>query len=107
MMEKKEFVRFGAGAKDYISPEHARKDTYNTKNNKSPPTPLICKANPFNDEIKNAKFILEIGCGIGRNVPWIMENTNAFYYGVDPNDTMLKYFWSITDKKWKNRVALF
>lgn len=68
-----------------------------------PPTPLTFKENPTNWDIINARNVLDIGCGPGRNLPWIMENTKANYYGLDPNPDMLKFF-QIPNEEWADRV---
>lgn len=84
----------------------ARGYTYNTNDNQFPSTRLDMVENPFVNEVKAAKNILEIGCGVGRNLPWIYENTDAIYWGVDPNPVMLDSFWKITDKKYDDRTIL-
>ena len=84
----------------------ARGYTYTTRDDGFPPTPLTFEGNPFNDEILAAKNILDFGCGVGRNLPWIAENTNAMYYGLDPNPVMLEEFWNVTDQKYGNMAFL-
>jgi cyclopropane fatty-acyl-phospholipid synthase-like methyltransferase len=85
----------------------ARGYTYTTKDDKLPPTPLAFEGNPFNDEIRAAKNILDFGCGIGRNLPWIFENTDAIYYGLDPNPVMLENFWKVQDPEQINVQGVF
>lgn len=84
----------------------ARGYTYTTKDDGFPPTPLAFEGNPFNDEIRAAKNILDFGCGVGRNLPWIYENTDAIYYGLDPNPVMLENFWKVTDQKYTKMAFL-
>lgn len=84
----------------------AEKMTYLTSDGRLVPQPLIIKENPYNEEIKNANCILEIGCGVGRNVPWIMENTDAVYFGLDPNQSMLDHFWANRNKQWEYRISI-
>jgi SAM-dependent methyltransferase len=69
-------------------------------------TPLIVDQSPFNDRVKNAKNVLDLGCGYGRNAQYIMENTEANYVGLDPNLDMLKFFWDFNDKQYENRIEL-
>lgn len=89
----KKLTTYGVAGLDFKDIEKAKAYTYDTRDKTFPPTPLIIKENPFNQEIKNAKNILEIGCGVGRNFPWISENLpNAEYHGVDPNESMLSFF---------------
>ena len=84
----------------------ARGHTYTMRDDQFPSTRIANKDNPFNDDILAAKNLLEIGCGVGRNLPWICENTKATYYGIDPNQVMLDSFWIITDDKYKDRTVL-
>lgn len=86
--------------------EDARGTTYTTKHNELTPTPFFSPFNPVNDEILAAKNILEIGGGVGRNLPPLMEQTNAHYWCVDPGVEITKYFWDIQDHKYKDRVTL-
>lgn len=58
-------------------------------------TPLDISLNPFIDNCYNAKSILDLGCGTGRNARWVWENTAASYTGLDPNRDMLKFFWEL------------
>src|SRR5688572_21255913 len=94
----KKFLRpFGVASRAMRSKEEAMHWAYTKNDGSFPPTPLIFPENPFNDVVSNASHILEIGCGSGRNVPWIMKNTTASYTGFDPNPTMLKFFWNCND----------
>ena len=104
--EYKNLVPFGVSIADYQNAHDAKGYTYTTRDGEYPPTPFISPINPFNAEILESKNILEIGCGVGRNLPFVMEQTEAHYYGVDPNEKMLKYFWEVQDEKWKDRVTL-
>lgn len=94
----KELVKFGVAGKDYTDSHYAASETYMSHDAKLVSTPLTFPENPFNDDVKNAKVILDLGCGVGRNLEWIMENTNAIYIGLDPNDSMLQYFWEHNEK---------
>jgi hypothetical protein len=80
----KKFEAFGVASKWYNNANEAAGDTYTTNDGKLESTPLIFDDNPFNYQVKNAGNIFEIGFGVGRNVKWIMENTNANYYGIEP-----------------------
>jgi cyclopropane fatty-acyl-phospholipid synthase-like methyltransferase len=105
--------KFGVAGKDYEDATSAKGDTYTTLDGGFPPTNLACSDNPFIEELNSSKYILDFGCGVGRNLPWIMENTNAIYIGLDPNTTMTKYFWDIQIEQghdvesWKDRVQLY
>lgn len=100
---KKLLRPFGVAARPMRSKEDAMEWAYTKKDGAFPPTRLVFPENPFNDVISNASNILEIGCGSGRNVPWIMENTVADYTGFDPNPTMLKFFWDCNDNPTARR----
>ena len=104
----KEFKPFGVSVKadGYKDASEARGHTYTTSDDQFPSTNLACIDNPYISDVLNAKNILDVGCGVGRNLPWIMENTQAHYWGLDPNESMLKYFWELQDKKWESRVTL-
>jgi SAM-dependent methyltransferase len=105
--------KFGVAGKDYEDATSAKGDTYTTLDGGFPPTNLACSDNPFIEELNSSKYILDFGCGVGRNLPWIMENTNAIYIGLDPNTTMTKYFWDVQIEQghdvesWKDRVQLY
>jgi 2-polyprenyl-3-methyl-5-hydroxy-6-metoxy-1,4-benzoquinol methylase len=105
--------KFGVASKDYNAADLAKGDTYTRLDGSFPPTNLACKENPFSDQLKDAKYILDFGCGVGRNLPWIMENTNAIYVGLDPNTSMIQYFWEVQTEQgyniesWKNKVQLY
>lgn len=103
---EKTLTPYGVSLADYTDARDALGYTYTTRDGQFPPTPFVSDINPFNKEILEAKHVMEIGTGVGRNLPFIMENTNAHYYGVDPNEKMLKYFWDVQDHKWKDRVTL-
>lgn len=98
--------KFGVASRDYETKEHAMSDTYTTRDGRWVTTPFACNDNPYSQEFLNAKNVLDIGCGCGRNLRWFMENTNAHYWGLDPNATQLQYFWELNDTKWKDRVSL-
>ena len=109
----KTLKKYGEASKNYTSMEWARFDTYTTRDDTFPPTNIACKENPYKDELNTAKYILDFGCGVGRNLPWIMKNTNATYVGLDPNLEMIKYFWDVQESEghpineWKSRVELY
>lgn len=86
-------------------PRVARGFTYTTKDDEFPSTDLTCD-NPYAEDVLSAKNILDFGCGVGRNLPWIAENTNAIYYGLDPNQVMLDNFWKVTDQKYTDMAFL-
>ncbi len=103
----KRLVPFGVAGGNWESKEAAKYATYETADGGLPPTPLIHARNPYNREIREARAVLEVGCGVGRNLPWIMENTGARYFGVEPNPSMLRYFWECNDKdRYGSRVCL-
>lgn len=102
----KQLNSFGVAGREFTDPDTAKDFTYTLGDGTPIPTPLVFEDNPFNSDVSAAKNILDFGCGIGRNLGWIMENTNAHYYGIDPNESMLQYFWHWQDTKWKNRVTL-
>jgi SAM-dependent methyltransferase len=105
--------KFGVAGKDYGDATSAKGDTYTTLDGGFPPTNLACSDNPFIEELNSSKYILDFGCGVGRNLPWIMENTDAIYIGLDPNTTMTEYFWEVQSQQgydieaWKSRVQLY
>jgi SAM-dependent methyltransferase len=107
------FKRYGVAGRDYENAELAKGDTYTTMSGGFPSTNLACEENPFANQLKEAKYILDFGCGVGRNLPWIMKNTNAIYIGLDPNTSMTQYFWEVQEQQghnidlWKNRVQLY
>jgi len=106
------FKKYGCAGNDYNNLESAKGDTYTKKDGSFPPTNLACKENPYIKELYNSKYILELGCGVGRNISWIMDNTSAIYVGLDPNNTMTQYIWDVQKaqgydiEKWKNRVII-
>lgn len=104
----KKLEPFGIAGRIYETPHSAAQDTYSDSSGNLPSTPLIFPDNPFNDDVATAKVILDLGCGIGRNLSWIMENTNAHYIGLDPNPSMLRFFWTVQDVvKYGSRVTLY
>ena len=96
-----ELKKFGVAGKDYENAELAKGDTYTRLDGSFPSTNLACDENPYKDKLKTSKYNLDFGCGVGRNIPWIMENTAATYIGLDPNTTMTKFIWDIQDKTLK------
>lgn len=111
-MEKR-LLKYGIASKDYDSMEFARGDTYTRTDNSFPSTNLACIDNPYVEQLKTAKYILDFGCGVGRNLSWIMNNTTAQYIGLDPNQNMTKYFWHVQLTEghnittWEKRVSLY
>lgn len=103
---EKKLTPYGVSLSNYKDADDARGYTYTTRDGQFPPTPFVSPINPFNEDILSSKHVMEIGTGVGRNLPFIMENTDAHYYGVDPNEKMIGYFWDIQDVKWKDRVTL-
>lgn len=97
---------FGVSIDNYLNADHAKGYTYTTRDGGFPPTPIFSDINPFNDEIRSAKHVLEIGGGVGRNLPIIMEQTQAHYYMVDPNEQMHEHFWTIQPEIYRDRVTL-
>ena len=59
--------KFGVASKDYETSDEARGDTYTARDNSFPSTKLDCIENPFRDRLADAKYILDFGCGVGRN----------------------------------------
>ena len=112
----KRLIEFGVARSQNIINEAARANvsvtdvargyTYTTRDDDFFSTPLVIPHNPFNAEVLAAKNILEIGCGVGRNLPWVYENTQAHYWGVDPNPVMLREFWNVTDTKYADRATI-
>jgi SAM-dependent methyltransferase len=102
----KKLVEYGVAAHHFNTAQEAHSHTYMTRDGRAVPTPLIFPDNPYNEAVKNAKVILEIGSGTGRNLPWIMNNTTAHYIGVEPNPSMHQFFWDIQPKEYQNRVSL-
>ena len=80
----KHLKKFGYGGVDYTNMADARGNTYTTSDNRHPTTNFACQDNPYTEQLYSAKYILDFGCGVGRNLSWIMENTNAHYVGLDP-----------------------
>lgn len=105
--------KFGVASKTYQEAEEAKGDTYTSSDGGFPSTNLACSDNPFIDELNSASYILDFGCGVGRNLAWIMQNTNATYIGLDPNTSMTKFFWDVQEEQghnieeWKPRVQIY
>lgn len=104
--------KFGYGGVDYTELHIARGNTYTTRDDKFPSTNMACAENPFTEQLKSAKYILDFGCGVGRNLQWIMENTDAKYIGLDPNKDMTKFYWDVQRmdrgevEHWKERATV-
>jgi len=109
----KRLMKFGVASKNYDDAKNARDDTYTTADDTFPSTNIACAENPYTEELTSAKYILDFGCGVGRNLSWIMKNTSAHYVGLDPNKNMIQYFWEIQEREghdvssWKDRVSLY
>jgi SAM-dependent methyltransferase len=105
--------KFGVAGKTYLEAETAKGDTYTTNDGGFPSTNLGCSDNPFIEELNTARYILDFGCGVGRNLAWIMQNTDATYIGLDPNNSMTKFFWDVQEEQgyniedWKPRVQIY
>jgi len=102
----KRFEAVGLAATVYTTLDDAIGNTYTRRDGSHPSTPLMFPDNPFNDNIEVAKNILDLGCGVGRNLEWIMTHTKANYIGLEPNPSMRRFFWEKQDTKWKDRVKL-
>ena len=94
--------KFGVAGKTYLEAETAKGDTYTTNDGGFPSTNLGCSDNPFIEELNTARYILDFGCGVGRNLAWIMQNTDATYIGLDPNNSMTKFFWDVQEEQGYN-----
>lgn len=97
---------FGMSSHQYSNKDAAIYATYIDNTGKPVPTRLNVPENPYINEIINADVILDLGCGIGRNLPWIMDNTHAEYIGLEPNDSMRRFFWDVQEHKHKRFVTL-
>jgi SAM-dependent methyltransferase len=95
----KKLESFGIAGIEFEDSRLARGYTYTTRDDVLVPTNLLPMENPFTKEVLEAKYILDIVCGVGRN-------TDAIYIGLDPNESMLKFCWDWQDTKWKDRVIL-
>jgi len=109
----KTLKKFGCAGKDFTDLSSARGNTYTTHSDEFPSTNIACSENPFKEQLKTAKYILDFGCGVGRNLRWIMENTDANYIGLDPNTNMTQFFWDVQYKEhgkivdqWKHRAMI-
>lgn len=100
----KQFKPYGLCNQQFQDASTARGHTYTTRDDILIPSRLVFDGNPYNKEISEAKNILDFGCGVGRNLSWVMENTQANYVGIDPNTTMTQYFWELQDKKYQPRA---
>lgn len=104
--------KFGVAGKDYGTADLAKGDTYTRLDGSFPSTNLSCEENPYKSELNEAKYILDLGCGVGRNIPWIMNNTKATYVGLDPNTTMTKHIQEVQEQQghnfneWKSRIII-
>ena len=103
---EKQLIKFGVAAEDFTDSGLAMSYTYTTRDGGLPPTNPVHADNPYSNQFLAAKVILDIGCGVGRNLKWWMENTDAIYLGLDPNESMLQFFWDWNDEKYKDRVVL-
>lgn len=102
---------FGVASVEMPNSHEAKGYTYTMNDGSFPSTILSPPLNPYTFD--NAKNILDFGCGVGRNLAWIMQNTDANYIGLEPNSSMRKYFWDIQEEQypdeyesWKDRVTL-
>lgn len=112
MNNMKIFEKYGVAKKDYGSAHDAKGDTYTCRDGSFVSTNLACDENPFKQELIKSKYILDFGCGVGRNLSWIMQNTSANYVGIDPNTYMTKYFWEVQKERdeysdeWMSRTTV-
>jgi SAM-dependent methyltransferase len=103
----KKLVEYGIASTHFKDAQEAHSHTYMTNDGRAVSTLLIFTDNPYNVQVAAAKHILDIGSGTGRNLDWIMQNTEAQYHGVDPNPSMHEFFWDIQDTKWQDRTHLY
>ena len=90
-MTEKKFETYGIASGNFKSLNEAL--AHSKIQDKLVKSPIVFPQNPFNQHILESNNILEIGCGTGRNLEWILNNTKATYIGLDPNISMLNYFW--------------
>ena len=106
-LNNKSFKPFGVASELYDT-ETAKHMTYTTRSGELAPTPLIFKENPYSDEIKNLKYIFEIGCGVGRNIKWVLDHTDAVFISVEPNLSMIEALYNIYPEYKDNvRVLIY
>ena len=84
-MSERKLREYGIACSDKIKAESKDKEvelsrvargyTYTMRDKSFPPTRLAFDDNPFSDDILAAKNILDFGCGVGRNLPWVSETT--------------------------------
>jgi len=106
----KEFKALRPHGKDPIffqNKDEAMGWTYTANDGSIPSFPLDFEDNPYSDECMNAKNLFEIGMGVGRNAIGIHKNTNIHYHGLEPNESMGKWFWEWNDKKYEERTSLY
>src|SRR5574338_660681 len=102
----KKLESVGVAGGEFLTAQDAASHTYMRRDGSMPPTPLMFVDNPFNEAVYNSRLILEIGCGTGRNLSWIMNNLRADYVGIEPNPSMRRAFWEIQNHDWKPRTVL-
>ena len=105
-MNDKVLQGYGVADARYKNSNEAYKNTYTTEFGALVPTPLIFPDNPHNDLVLKSKNVLDFGCGIGRNLLWIMNDTEAHYWGIDTSPEMRQYFWDIQHPRYQPRVTL-
>lgn len=105
---------YGVASKPYPDLHSAASDTYTLSDGTLWSTRLTFDGNPFNERILKAQNVFEIGCGVGRNVPWIMQQTKANYFAVEPNDHMREHFFrqeaaigKVFQSDWLPRCRVF
>ena len=99
-----DFKKYGVAGIDIDNPELAMSYTYTKSNGAFPSTNLACEDNPYKPQLTTSKYILDFGCGVGRNLPWIMNNTSAVYVGIDPNTSMTRHFWEVQETMWPEKL---
>jgi len=103
----KKFKSFGV-ASGLVDSYDAKNLTYTNKNHELVTTPLIFKSNPYSDKIKDLNNIFEIGCGVGRNIDWILKNTSATFISVEPNPSMISALYELFPEYINNsRVKIY
>ena len=108
-MKKFEAVGVNAGTPPEIdSKMAAMAQAYSSVHHHEPVSfPMEFEDNPYSDECVNANSLFEIGFGCGRNAIGIHRDTDIHYHGLEPNETMSKWFWDWNDKKYKKRTSLY
>ena len=86
--------KFGVADKYYETAESAKGDTYTRRDGSFPPTNLACLENPFISELQSAKYILDLGCGVGHLINFLKKqnfDTVNNYVGLDINQKYINH----------------